>query len=64
MPKQGRIQRSTGRWFPDSGCLPIDRLCFEHYTPQKKEDDHTRRVVEIFIPITPPQERWISGENN
>lgn len=41
------------RWLPDSGYLPDDRLCFEYYPPQEKEDDHERRVVEIFIPITP-----------
>ncbi|MDD3168104.1 MAG: GyrI-like domain-containing protein [Eubacteriales bacterium] len=40
-------------WLPDSGYLPDDRLCFEYYPPQEKEYDHTRRVVEIFIPITP-----------
>lgn len=40
-------------WLPDSGYLPDDRLCFEYYPPQEKEDDHARRVVEIFIPIIP-----------
>lgn len=39
-------------WLPDSGYSPDDRLCFEYYPPQEKEDN-ARRVVEIFIPINP-----------
>lgn len=43
----------TSKWLPDSGYLPDDRFCFEYYPPQEKEDEHSRRVVELFIPITP-----------
>ncbi len=50
---QGAWNYMISRWLPDSGYMPDDRLCFEYYPPQEKEDDHTRRVVEIFIPITP-----------
>lgn len=50
---QGAWNYMISGWLPDSGYLPDDRLCFEYYPPQEKEDDHTRRVVEIFIPITP-----------
>ncbi len=50
---QGAWNYMIFRWLPDSGYMPDDRLCFEYYPPQEKEDDHTRRVVEIFIPITP-----------
>lgn len=50
---QGAWNYMISRWLPDSGYLPDDRLCFEYYPPQEKEDDHARRVVEIYIPITP-----------
>ena len=50
---QGAWNYMISGWLPDSGYLPDDRLCFEYYPLQEKEDDHTRRVVEIFIPITP-----------
>ncbi len=41
------------KWLPDSGYSPDDRFCFEYYPPQEKEEDHERRIVEIYIPITP-----------
>lgn len=50
-------------WLPDSGYLPDDRLCFEYYPPQGEENE-AKRLVEIFIPITPLHERRISGEKN
>lgn len=50
---QGAWNYMISRWLPDSGYLPDDRLCFEYYPPQEKEDDNAGRVVEIFIPITP-----------
>ena len=50
---QGAWNYMISRWLPDSGYLPDDRLCFEYYPPQEKEDEHISRVVEIFIPITP-----------
>lgn len=41
------------KWLPESGYVPDDRLCFEYYPPQENENDSLRRIVEIFIPITP-----------
>lgn len=41
------------KWLPDSGYLPDDRFCFEHYPPQKIEGAQSRHIVEIFIPIKP-----------
>ncbi len=43
----------VSKWLPESGYMPDDRLCFEYYPPQENEKDSTRRVVEIYIPITP-----------
>jgi AraC family transcriptional regulator len=42
----------VSKWLPESGYMPDDRLCFEYYPPQECEND-SRRIVEIFIPITP-----------
>lgn len=41
------------KWLPESGYMPDDRLCFEYYPPRENENDSTRRLVEIFIPIQP-----------
>jgi len=41
------------KWLPESGYVPDDRLCFEYYPPQEYENESTRRIVEIFIPISP-----------
>ena len=41
------------KWLPESGYIPDDRLCFEYYPPQEYENNSTRRIVEIFIPIAP-----------
>lgn len=41
------------KWLPESGYMPDDRLCFEYYPPQEYENESMRRIVEIFIPITP-----------
>lgn len=41
------------KWLPESGYVPDDRLCFEYYPPMDNENDSIRRIVEIFIPITP-----------
>ncbi len=43
----------VSKWLPESGYMPDDRLCFEYYPPQECENDSMRRIVEIFIPITP-----------
>lgn len=50
---QGAWNYMTSVWLPDSGYMPDDRLCFEYYPPQDQEENHTRRIVEIFIPVTP-----------
>ena len=49
---QGAWNFMISKWLPDSGYLPDDRFCFEFYPPQQEEDDHGRRPVEIFLPIT------------
>ncbi len=50
---QGAWNYMLAGWLPDSGYLPDDRFCFEYYPPQENEEDHERRIVEIFIPIIP-----------
>jgi len=50
---QGAWNYMISQWLPDSGYLLDGRFCFEYYPPQEPEDDKERRVVEIFIPITP-----------
>ncbi|MBM7687134.1 AraC family transcriptional regulator [Defluviitalea raffinosedens] len=50
---QGAWNYMICEWLPDSGYFLDDRLCFEYYPPQEQEDEHARRVVEIFVPITP-----------
>lgn len=50
---QGAWNYMISEWLPDSGYVPDDRLCFEYYPFNEPEGDHERRVVEIFIPITP-----------
>ena len=50
---QGAWDYMITKWLPESGYAPDDRLCFEYYPPQEYETDNTRRIVEIFIPITP-----------
>lgn len=60
---QGAWNYMISKWLPDSGYVPDDRFCFEHYPPQEPENDHARRVVEIFIPVAPLQERKVSGES-
>jgi len=50
---QGAWDYMVSKWLPESGFVPDDRLCFEYYPPQKYENDSMRRMVEIFIPITP-----------
>lgn len=39
------------KWLPESGYMPDDRLCYEHYPSQ--EYDTESKTVEIFIPIIP-----------
>lgn len=41
------------KWLPESGYLPDDRMCFEHYPPQEYYESKEEKIVEIFIPITP-----------
>ncbi len=50
---QGAWDYMVSKWLPESGYMPDDRLCFEYYPPKEYENDNTRRIVEIFIPITP-----------
>ncbi len=50
---QGAWNYMISKWLPDSGYLPDDRFCFEYYPPQEEQDDDSKRVVEIFLPITP-----------
>ncbi len=50
---QGAWNYMISRWLPDSGYMPDDRHCFEYYPPQDNEENSTRRLVEIFIPINP-----------
>lgn len=50
---QGAWSYMISKWLPESGYVPDDRLCFEYYPPQACENESTRRLVEIFIPITP-----------
>lgn len=50
---QGAWDYMISKWLPESGYIPDDRLCFEYYPPQEYEKDNMRRIVEIFIPITP-----------
>ncbi len=53
---QGAWNYMMTKWLPESGYMPDDRLCFEHYPPQESHEDqeeNTRRMVEIFIPIAP-----------
>jgi AraC family transcriptional regulator len=50
---QGAWDFMVSKWLPESGYMPDDRMCFEYYPPQEYENDGMRRMVEIFIPITP-----------
>lgn len=50
---QGAWNYMISQWLPDSGYFPDDRLCFEYFPPQEQENEHARRVVDIYIPITP-----------
>lgn len=43
------------KWLPESKYQPDDRLSFEYYAPQIKEDEMGRVIVEIFIPIIPSE---------
>ncbi len=49
---QGAWNYMISKWLPESGYMPDDRLCFECYPPQEEEEG-SRRLVEIFIPIIP-----------
>jgi AraC family transcriptional regulator len=42
-----------GKWMPESGYQPDDRLCYElyHYDPEKQ--DSQTHVVDICVPVKP-----------
>lgn len=50
---QGAWNYMMSKWLPESGYMPDDRLCFEYYPPKEYEAEDRKRMVEIFIPITP-----------
>ena len=42
-----------GVWLPESGYQPDDRLCYELYHNNPKEDPGGKHVVDICIPVRP-----------
>lgn len=50
---QGAWNYMFSKWLPESGYIPDDRICFEHYPEEEFLEDKDGRVVEIFIPISP-----------
>ncbi|SCY45862.1 AraC family transcriptional regulator [Alkaliphilus peptidifermentans] len=50
---QGAWNYMFSKWLPESGYIPDDRICFEHYPLEGFIEGKEGRVVEIFIPIAP-----------
>ncbi len=42
-----------GEWLPQSGYQPDNRLCYEMYLNDPKEDPEGKHIVEICIPVKP-----------
>lgn len=42
-----------GQWLPESGYQPDDRLCFELYHNDPKEDPQGIHIVDICVPVKP-----------
>ncbi|MFP4698474.1 MAG: GyrI-like domain-containing protein [Eubacteriales bacterium] len=50
---QGAWNYMFSKWLPESGYVPDDRICFEHYPVEDCIENKEGRIVEIFIPISP-----------
>jgi AraC family transcriptional regulator len=42
-----------GGWFPDSGYQPDDRLCYELYLNDPKQDPEGKTIFDICVPVKP-----------